>query len=78
MSICVNCEGRKIVIIPAKKSPFGIAIEVNCPECKGTGETGNLNACPNCNDSRKSMINISGIPIEVNCPDCSKTEINVQ
>ncbi|MDO8601017.1 MAG: hypothetical protein Q7R73_05460 [bacterium] len=68
---CATCKGSKTVILSAEKSPLGVAIEVDCPGCKGTGETGNPNACPTCNGSKNSVANIGGILFEVDCPDCS-------
>lgn len=71
MAVCATCNGQKSVILSKEKSPIGAAVEVDCPDCKGTGETGNPNACPTCNDSGTSITEIDGVPFEVNCPDCS-------
>jgi DnaJ-class molecular chaperone len=74
MPTCPTCEGKKNVIIPKEKTNLGIAFEATCPECKGTGEVGNPNACPTCNDSKTIIIG-EEIKIQVACPDCSALKV---
>jgi len=73
---CATCKGRKTVILPADKSPLGIAAEVDCPECQSTGETGNPSACQRCNDSKTVVMPAEesqlGMAMEVDCPECSE------
>lgn len=69
---CKTCNGRKKVIVrPANKARIGVAIQVDCPDCKGTGKVGEPGACPKCNGSKKVVANMGGIGIEVDCPECS-------
>jgi|GEM_PF-6622677 len=72
---CETCEGSGTVILSAEQSPIGIAAEVDCGECQGTGETGNPDACQRCNDSKTTILPAEespiGIAAEIDCPDCT-------
>lgn len=71
MPVCATCKGHTTVVIPEDRPFIGVAVEVGCPECKGTGETGNLNACRTCNDSKKIVVRMNSLRVETDCPDCS-------
>ncbi len=75
MAQCVTCKGQKTVILSAEKSPLGVSVEVGCPECQGTGETGNPDACPRCNGSKKTVVDMGGLNVQVRCPDCSSLTV---
>ena len=76
MPTCEKCKGKKNVIA---MTDMGFGIETSCPECKGTGEVGNPDACPRCNDSKTVILSADkspmGIAMEVDCPECSSLEI---
>jgi len=75
MAQCATCKGQKTVILSREKSPLGVAVVVGCPECQGTGETGNPDACPSCNGSKTTVVSVDGLNIRVRCPDCSSRTI---
>jgi len=79
MAKCSTCGGQKTIILPADKTPLGVAAEVDCPECKGAGEVGNPDVCPTCN-GRKTVIlpadrSPVGFAVEVDCPECNPLRI---
>ncbi len=66
MATCNTCKGTKHV----HANFLGALVETECPECKGTGETGVPGVCAKCNGSKKTVVDCSGFGIEVDCPDC--------
>jgi DnaJ-class molecular chaperone len=83
MPTCGSCNGNKKVERALVTSGGGeIGIDVDCPECKGMGVTGEPGACPTCNGSRTTtrpltLSSGSSMNIEVDCPDCVPHNDNV-
>jgi len=78
--LCQNCKGGKTIFVteknldsdgPAKDVP----VEVDCPECRGTGQSKNPKACSRCQGSTTIWLSAAesglGIPAEVDCPLCA-------
>jgi len=75
MAQCGTCKGQRKVIARVAVGTVTINGAVDCPECKGTGETGNPDVCQRCNGSTRDTVNVTVgdktiIKVEVDCPDC--------
>jgi len=64
---CPRCNGNKTVI--AKVG--GIGVEIDCPDCNGTGLVNSPNACTECKGSGTAIANLGGLNIQVDCKHCS-------
>ncbi len=64
---CTNCNGSKQVVMEVDE---GLGVQVDCPDCNGTGIVNSPNACVNCKGSGKDVVPALGFNVEVDCEHC--------
>jgi DnaJ-class molecular chaperone len=75
---CTECNGSGTVI-----ADFGFKVEVDCPDCNGTGLVNSPNACIECRGKGTGIVDFGGLKVETNCDHCNgsglepKTEIEL-
>lgn len=64
---CNKCNGSGTVIADLD----GLKVEVNCPNCKGTGLVNSPNACTKCMGSGTVIVDFGGLNVEAACDHCN-------
>lgn len=64
---CGKCNGSGTVIADFD----GLNVEVDCPDCAGTGLVNSPNACTECKGKGTVIANFGGLNVVVNCDHCN-------
>lgn len=63
---CKRCNGTGTVL-----ANMGFLVEVDCPDCHGTGIVNSPNACTKCKGSGNVIVDMGGLNVEATCDHCN-------